>query len=321
MTKKKKLLPPICPVFATIVIVLLIIYLYQDIITISMNHSTIISLFGALFFVAPLLGFTQDFEVAPVNLEFNAEPGENQVKTINVRNHSNQKTSFMVTLSDYLPKGDGGREFLPPNSTKRSCANWMNINPSFFELNPGEEMALQIGMLVPGEEYGAAWAMLFIQPTREQTSWSAEGTLGAGVMVSGRIGVTVSQTPKSNAINSVKVTSFTEDVTSSGGDRLFNLSLDNLGERITKCKVFLIASNMITAEEKQFTPIEIETFPKATRNVQLTLPAGQLAPGKYALAAIVDYGPKYALEGAQIVIDVKGSAQPIQTDIPTPPTE
>ncbi|HPX06434.1 MAG TPA: hypothetical protein PLC17_10895 [Tenuifilaceae bacterium] len=287
-----------------------------------MKRSSILSFCGALLMMAPVHGFSQDFEVAPVNLEFNAEPGENQVKTINVRNHSNQKTSFMVTLSDYLPKGDGGREFLPPNSTKRSCANWMNINPSFFELNPGEEMALQIGMLVPGEEFGAAWAMLFIQPTREQTSWSAEGTLGAGVMVSGRIGVTISQTPKSNAINSVKVTSFSEDVASSGSDRLFNLSLDNLGERITKCKVFLVASNMITAEEKQFPSLEIETFPKATRNVQLTLPAGQLAPGKYALAAIVDYGPKYALEGAQIVIDIKDSGiQPVQPDTLTPPTE
>ncbi|MBN1988928.1 MAG: hypothetical protein JW783_06025 [Bacteroidales bacterium] len=287
-----------------------------------MKRSNILFFVGVLLILAPVSVFAQDFEVAPVNLEFSAEPGENQVKTINVRNHSNQKTSFMVVLSDYLPKGDGGREFLPPNSTKRSCANWMNINPSFFELNPGEEMALQVGMLVPGEEFGAAWAMLFIQPTREQTSWSAEGTLGAGVMVSGRIGVTVSQTPKSNSTNSVKVTSFAEDVTAStGGDRLFNLSLDNLGERITKCKVFLIASNMMTAEEKQFPPIEVETFPKATRNVQLTLPVGQLPAGKYALAAIVDYGPKYALEGAQIVIDVKESGVVPTPDEASPLTE
>jgi hypothetical protein len=266
--------------------------------------------FSRLFSLTALLPIAlslsaQDFEVAPVRLDFAAEPGENQTKTINVKNHSNRKASFVVVINDFLPSSDGSRKSMPPNTTRRTAANWININPSFFELNPGEQIPIQITMLVPGDEYGAAWCMLYIQPTTEQTAWSVDKALGAGVTVSGRIGVLVYQSPASNSNHSIKVTAFTETTISTDTDRKFLATIDNLGDKVSPCKVLLIASNIETAEEKQFAPINVETFPKMTRNVELELPANSLPAGKYAIAVVVDYGPRYSLEGAQLVIDVK----------------
>lgn len=253
----------------------------------------------------PFKSTSQDFEVAPVRIDFNAEPGENQTKIINIKNHSNTKSSFIIAISDFLPNSDGSRKMLPPSTTRRSAANWVNINPSFFELNPGDDIPIQITMLVPAEEYGAAWCMLYIQPTREQTSWSADNALGAGVTVSGRIGVTVFQSPSSNANHSIKVTNLNEVTNQTDPERTFTATIDNLGDKVTLCKVNVIASNIETAEEVQFPSFEVETYPKMTRNIEVKLPNDKLKPGKYALAVIVDYGPKFALEGAQIVIDVK----------------
>ncbi len=247
----------------------------------------------------------QDFEVAPVRLDFNAEPGENQTKVVNIKNHSNRKASFIVAISDFLPSSDGKRQMMPPNTTRRSAANWLNINPSFFELNPGDQIPIQISMLVPGDEYGAAWCMLYIQPSKEQTSWDVDKALGAGVQVSGRIGVTIYQSPNSNKNHSIKVTSLKEVTTEEDTTRRFSATIDNLGDKVTKCKVHLIASNVNTSEEKQFPSLEVETFPKMTRNVEVELPSGELEAGKYAIAVIVDYGSRFALEGAQIVIDVE----------------
>lgn len=247
----------------------------------------------------------QDFEIAPVRLDFNAEPGENQTKVINITNHSNKKASFIVAISDFLLGSDGKRQMMPPNTTRRSAANWLNINPSFFELNPGEQLPVQVTILVPGDEYGAVWAMLYVQPTKEQTSWDADKNLGAGVMVSGRIGVTVYQSPSSNKNHSIKVTNLIEVTGAEDVVRKFSATLDNLGDKVTTCKVHLIASNINTSEEKQFPSFEVETFPKMTRNVEVELPNGQLPAGKYAIAVIVDYGSKFALEGAQLVIDIE----------------
>lgn len=246
----------------------------------------------------------QDFEVAPIRMDFNAEPNENQTRVINVKNHSNHKTSFIVSISDFIPESDGTRKPMPPNTTRRSAANWININPSFFELNPGDQIPIQVTMLVPGDEYGAAWCMLYIQPTRERLSWSADKALGAGVTVSGRIGVLVYQSPSSNTNHSVKVTNLSEIASSDPDSRRFSATIENLGDKVTLCKVFLIASNVHTAEEKQLPAIDVETFPRMTRNVELSLPKANLPPGKYSVAVIVDYGPRFALEGAQIIIEI-----------------
>lgn len=259
----------------------------------------------------------QDFEIAPVMLSFNADPGENQAKVITVKNHSNNKASFIVALADFLPSIDGEKKTLPPNSTKRSCANWMNINPSFFELNPSEEIQVQVNMLVPNDEYGTKWCILYIQPTTEQTSWTADKTLGAGVNVSSRIAVRIYQSPKSNTNHSLKIGNLTENTPVGSKKRTFTATIENLGDNITKCKVYLVASNMKTAEEKQFDPIEVETFPKMSRTVDLIIPE-ELPVGTYSLAAIVDYGSKNALEGTQILIeyeDFSGSVKPDTTII------
>jgi hypothetical protein len=257
----------------------------------------------------------QDFEVAPVKLMFDAEPATSQTKTISVRNHSSKRVSFTVAITDFLPSSSGDKKTLPPNSTKRSCANWLNINPSFFDLNPEEDIQIQVTMLVPGEEFGSAWCMLYIQPTTEQTSWTADKQLSTGITVTGRIGVQVYQSPKSNQFSSVKISNLQEITQPGDSQRRFSASIENLGDKVTQCKVFLLASNMVTAEEKQFASQNIEVFPKMSRNIELELP-NDLAPGTYALAAIVDYGPKFPLEGTQIIIEIKGDTRGIK---PFPP--
>lgn len=265
------------------------------------------SLFPLLFtviMILPNIVRSQDFEVAPVVLDYTAEPGDNQVKVLTVRNHSNKKTSFLVSLADFMPSMSGENKTLPPNSTKRSCANWLNINPSFFDLNPGDEIQIQVGMMVPNDQYNAAWCMLYIQPTREQTSWSVDKNLGTGVIVSGRIGVMIQQSPKSNTNNSLKISNLSETTEPGKKGRTFTATVENLGEKITRGKAYLIASNIQTAEEKQFEPIEFQTYPKMSRTIELKLP-NELKPGKYSLASILDYGSKYSLEGTQIIIEVK----------------
>lgn len=246
----------------------------------------------------------QDFEISPAKLYFSAEPGENQTKTLNIKNHGNSKISMLVGLGDFIASENGEKKTLPPNTTKRSCANWLNINPSFFELNPGEEKVVSVTILVPTSESSSAWSLLYIQPANEQTAYGAEKDVSAGLRVTGRIVVQVFQTPKSNTNKLVKVYNLKEIPSKSEKEREYVVTLDNLGESISNCKVYLILSNIKTAEEKQYPPIEVETYPKATREITLKLP-NDIPPGQYALAAVVDYGSKSNLEGTQITIDIK----------------
>ncbi len=261
-------------------------------------------IFIICFFSLIGLAKGQDFEVSPVKLYFSAEPGENQTKTISVKNHGNSKISMLVSLGDFVPSENGEKKMLPPNTTKRSCANWLNINPSFFDLNPGEERTISVTILVPTSESTSAWCMLYIQPAKEQTAFGADKTVSTGLMVTGRIAVQVFQTPKSNMNQLVKVYNLKEIPSDNDKVKKYAVTLDNLGEKINTCKVYLILSDIKTAEEKQYPPIEVETYPKSTRDVILELPS-DIPPGQYALAAVVDYGSKNNLEGTQITVDIK----------------
>lgn len=260
-----------------------------------------------MFLIFAFLGLSgvlgQDFEVAPVTLEFNAEPATSQTKTISIRNHSSKKASYLVTLADFLPSQTGENQQLPPNSTKNSCANWITINPSFFEVAPGGDISLQITMMVPGEENKTAWCMLFIQPSKEQTVWGADKNLAAGVTVTGRIGVNIFQQPASLQNQGVQVSNF-QEITSTNDERKFVATVENIGDRISQCKIFLMASNFNTGEETKFDPLNFDIYPKMSRNIELTLPK-DLAPGLYSLAALVDYGASFPLAGAQMNIEVK----------------
>ncbi len=256
-----------------------------------------------LFIFLPFICFGQDFEVAPVNLTFNADPGESQTRVVTVKNHSSSRASFILNLGDYRISNKGVKEYMASNTTKNSIAPWITISPSFFDLNPNEEKSVSVTIQAPVDDFSSRWGMIYVRTTKEQTAFTADKVLSAGIGVSPRIAISVEQSPKSNVNFSMKITKMQELPALNDTTRLFTAIIENLGDRITKCRIYLIASNLKTYEEKQFEPIYVDAYPKTTQQVELRL-QGKLPSGSYALAAVLDYGSKTNLEGTQIVIDV-----------------
>ncbi|HYW95913.1 MAG TPA: hypothetical protein VE870_10025, partial [Bacteroidales bacterium] len=65
-----------------------------------------------LFFFIFTSSFGQDFEVAPVLVKFDANPGESQTKTLTIRNHNPEKQKFTLSLTDYVLTSDGTKKQL-----------------------------------------------------------------------------------------------------------------------------------------------------------------------------------------------------------------
>ena len=57
-------------------------------------------IFGFLLLL-PMMVWGQDFEVAPIKLNFNADPGESQTRVVTVKNHSSKRSSFILSMGDY----------------------------------------------------------------------------------------------------------------------------------------------------------------------------------------------------------------------------
>jgi len=246
----------------------------------------------------------QDFEVAPVRLDYNVEPGESQSRTVTIKNHGNRKETFTIRLNDFLVQRDGSLELLPSGSTRNSISGWINLNPSFVELQPNESATIQVNLQAPADDYSAKWGMMSFFTTAEQTAFTADRDLATGVSVSGRIDIYLFYNPASGDPGRVEIGNLREVASENNDERLFAVNLDNPGEKIMNTKVYLIASNLQTGEEHKFRTIDVVSYPQTARIVELGLP-NTLPPGRYALAAILDYPGSASLKGTQIMINVE----------------
>ena len=156
---------------------------------------------------------SQDFEVSPVKLFYNAEPGEAQTKYVSVKNHSNKTQTFIINISDYNVNNKGQGEYLDAGSLKNSIADWVSIAPSFFELEPNAEKEITITLQQPANDYSSKWGVLFFRTAKEQTAYSADKSLQTSMNVSARIVVDIYQTPSSNKNYKVTIGHLSELIT------------------------------------------------------------------------------------------------------------
>ena len=141
----------------------------------------------------------QDFEVAPVLVNFTANPGESQSKILTIRNHSPEKQKFTLNLSDYLLNESGDKVQKTAGTTDRTLFNWLTINPSFITLNPNESAEVELNINVPRDGFNTRWGIIHVQAAKEQTPASADKQLATGVIIVPRIVVLLNQNPKPNS--------------------------------------------------------------------------------------------------------------------------
>lgn len=257
---------------------------------------------GLLFSVISLMG--QNFEVSPLDFYFNAEAGESQTKYLKVKNHNNKVETILLSVSDYQVDSKGEGSYEEAGSLKNSIADWISIAPSFFELQPNEEKEVEVTLQQAADSYGSKWGVIFVRTAQEQTNYSADKALSTGMAVSARIAVSVYQTPGNNSTFRATISNMSEITNSSDSIRYFSALVNNVEDIITPCKVYLIATNIVTAEETTFSEFAFTMYPKSSRKLELEMP-NELPTGTYSLAAILDYGSNASLEGVQIVIKVE----------------
>ena len=261
-----------------------------------------IFLTSIILFIIPLQA--QDFEVAPVLVAFDGNPGEIQTQSLTLRNYGSQEQRFSLNLSDYQVNEDGSKQSIEPGSSDRTLADWITINPSFVDLLPNEEAKVELIMRVPRTGFSTRWGMIQVEVAREQLPSEADKQLATGVVIVPRIVVLVKQSPRSNQNFSGRVSGLKEVESKGNAYKSFEALLENTGDKILDAKAFLALANMESAEEQVFNSKSVSVYPGQKLKVELSL-AEKPAPGQYALAFLMDYGKRSAIEGAQLLLEVK----------------
>lgn len=246
----------------------------------------------------------QDFEVSPVVMNFNAEPGEIQKKQLTLINHSAQPQKYNLKISDFVLDADGNRKIVPLGSSKRSCADWINISPSFIELNPNQTAQLDVMMTVPKDGFSSRWCMVHVEVAKEQSAFEADKTLATGVLLVPRIVVMVKQSPRSNSNYKATINGLKEITKRTDKQQRFEVMVANVGDNVIDANVYLTLANLQTGKEEKFGIVKTTVYPDASRKVTLQMPR-VVAKGKYVLAAILDYGHRQPLGGTQLMLEIK----------------
>lgn len=265
--------------------------------------------FLLFFTLLSIVSISQDFEVAPVSMEFSVEPGNIDKKILYITNHSNKKQTFVLKLGEFVLDKEGKKMSKNSKDTikniKRSCVDWVSINPSLIELNPNERGQAEVIMTVPSGDYTTRWCRIYVQGETEKSNYEVDkNNLGAGLVTIPRIVVNITQSPLSNNNFRCAIDNLKEITTDIDSMRVFSADVTNRGDKVIKGYVHLTLANVQTAKEKRYKPKKVTVFPDATVTVRLAIPK-DLPPGKYALAAIVDYAKGMPLEGTQIMIEQK----------------
>lgn len=257
-----------------------------------------------LCFLFSQLLSAQDFEVSPVVMNFNAEPGEIQKKQITLINHSAQPQKYNLKISDFVLDADGNRKIVPLGSSKRSCADWLNISPSFIELNPNQTAQLDVMMTVPKDGFSSRWCMVHVEVAKEQSAFDADKSLATGVLLVPRIVVMIKQSPRSNNNYKATINGLKEITKRTDKQQSFEVVVANIGDNVIDANVYLTLANLQTGKEEKFGIVKTTVYPDASRKVTLQMPR-VTAKGKYVLAAILDYGHRQPLGGTQLMLEIK----------------
>ena len=246
--------------------------------------------------------FSQDFEVSPVVMQFKTNSGETETRTLTLKNYYAEKQKFTLNLVDYTLDSEGVKHAEALGNTNRTLADRLVVSPSVVELNPNESASVEVIMTIPKTDSKTRWGMIQVQVAKERTAADADKEMVTGVIVIPRIVVIVTQSPADNKNYAAKVISITEVEKSDEGYRTFEINVSNSGDKLISGQLYLAVANLETAEEKRYKSKEVTIYPEASKVVTLSIPEN-LAIGKYALAALYDYGHQKSIEGTQILLE------------------
>jgi len=270
-----------------------------------MLRSLLLLLGMAYACVLPAQNMDKGIFVDPATVDFNLMNGQSNTATVKIINQMDVKKQFKVYLNDWERDTTGRHRYVEPGTLSKTCSNWITLDKTFVELNPGEATDITVKLQVPDSSSavsGMRWSMLFIETIEEKKAPAKVEGVVTSIHTSYRIGVHIYQTPPSRAAREIQMLSFNAKANTQ--DSVYRIECKNVGQAQVHCKSFMELMNTGNGKKYQLTPVEFPLFPEQVRYIDFVLPA-TLEKGKYTVTAVVDAGEDVPLEAAEKIIEIK----------------
>jgi hypothetical protein len=260
------------------------------------------TIFGVLFLLITLKSFSQDFEVAPVVIYFNATYEKPQAASITITNHNDTPQTFRITFSDeYFI--DGVKKYTSPGTTENSCFKWITLDNKEVRIGPEEQGEIKITMKPDTKNVkGSKWITGFVSVVDENARTRMKDELKTGIKVIPRIAVKIIQDSgeKENISFSLLKDSFFHNKTSN----ICTLNIkNNTPSYIHKFKYYYSAVNTKTGENISSKKMQRTVYPKQIK--RLSYDISDLDKGTYEILFVVDPGLGLDLEALRKTITIR----------------
>jgi len=241
------------------------------------------------------------FAVEPELIEMVAPPGSFRSMGLVVHNREDRPIYVEIYPRAMEYNSDGELILLPSAKGSYYCGDWLTINPSSFELPPGEKKRLSISVKVPEGKVGGRYANIVFDAV---LAGDNPGTTVRKTSSNVPFFLTISGTLNQQA-EIVKMKVLHQD---GSGHREFVVSFKNTGNMHLKPDGKILIKKRVKIEKKgeieyvgepdyeqveeiAFNKVEGVVLPGGTRDLIAVYPA-ELPDGEYSVEAEVDYGDK-----------------------------
>ena len=245
--------------------------------------------------------------VSPSHFHFTQEQGQIKTYDITVKNTTSTAKSFNVNIYDFDMNGKGKSSFLPPGDGKYSLSKWMNISPTFIELEPFKTKKVKVTISVPSDDNGrkAAWSILMIEqeaPRNNLVNTKKEGnTVAFGIVPTFAFGIFAYQNPPNVLTNNIEFTEF-QFLENDAVNKLL-LEVQNKGDGIAYCTSYIDLTNLDTGEQQRLRVKNFTIVPDLTRDFIFNLPQ-TLQKGKYLAVGVLDYESSEEIQAAKLEFEI-----------------
>ncbi len=242
--------------------------------------------------------------ISPSSMHLSVKPGTSVTKEIRVNNDTKKKYEFQVGFNDFEMGTNGKPVTINPVESKYALSKWTTVSPSYFVLEPGEDIKLKMIITIPDEEgaYVAAWTIVTIEQITERPPLD-EGVhpnrLSMGVLNSFGFGVYLYQNPPNVVLNKLDITNLSYNEK----EKKVTMSVKNSGDGISYCTSYLELTNLKTGEQKKLQSKMFTILPQYNREFSYDL-GSDILPGKYSAVGVIDYGNKEELVAAELEFEI-----------------
>jgi hypothetical protein len=254
--------------------------------------------------------YNKGVTVSPSHVNFEVDMGKISTQKIKVTNYTSEMRSFKVEYNDFDMDKEGKSSFLEAGSTEHSLSKYLNISPTFLEIEPGKSADVTLTVQLPNspEANIATWGVLIIEEAKERQALDPgkDGgtTVAFGITPVLAFGIWLYQNPPNVEVNSIEITNFSFNDVLVKNKEIFFLELQNTGDGISFCNAYIELTSLDTGEQYNLGGKKYTILPSYTRTFTFEL-SDDIPSGKYSAVGVVDYYSNNEIVAAEMEVTIE----------------